>query len=91
MGSYGRLVDGKEVVSKFHSKNSRWSRHIILHKLKPCPKCGATQEDNNSVRAAYYGFCEGKDGWIIACKKCRNQTKYYRTEIEAVNEWNGGD
>lgn len=49
--------------------------------LKPC-KCGSTN------RAVLGGSVFLKDDYYVACGHCGAKTKKYKTEDEAVEEWN---
>ena len=89
MGSYGRLIGGKEVIEKVHNPNSPW-RNIKPVPLRDCPKCGAKQSDR-LVATAYFGFKIGADGWKVYCRNCWNQTVFCPTMEDAVKLWNEGD
>lgn len=89
MGSYGKLIDGIEVIEKVHNDKSPW-RNIVPVRLNNCPVCGAEQV-NRKVACTYFGFCVGADGWAAYCRECNASTSFCHTQEEAVNKWNKGD
>ena len=89
MGSYGRQIDGREVIEKVHNEKSPW-RNIVRLKLNDCPKCGAKQDDR-LLACTYFGFKVGADGWAAYCRECKATTAFCGTYEEAVEKWNEGD
>ena len=89
MGSYGRQIEGQEVVVKVHNDKSPW-RNTIPVALNDCPKCGAKQNDR-LVACTYFGFKVNEDGWAAYCRECKATTVFCGTLEEAVKKWNEGD
>lgn len=90
MGSWGRIVNGKETVDKIKVKEKCWGDKPPLFRLNPCPKCGSTQDDQK-VYTVFFGYnkADGKYGWKVICKTCKfNSTRFYINENDAVTEWN---
>lgn len=91
MGFYGKLIDGHETVEKTRAKDVLWGETPSPNHYKPCPRCGATQEDGY-VYIAYFGFCTGNDGWKIICANCGNCSgRFFPDQEEAIHDWNGDD
>ena len=89
MGSYGRRIDGEEVIEKIRNGDSPW-RKDLRAKLNDCPKCGAKQEDGR-IACSYFGFRLNADGWAAYCRECKTSTVFCPTYEAAVNKWNEGD
>lgn len=91
MGFYGKNLGGKEVVRKTRAKDVLWNERPPLYHIKPCARCGASQE-NKQVYTVYFGFCAGKDGWKVICRNCGHcSDRFFPAEKEAINAWNGDD
>ena len=89
MGSYGKLIDGIEVIEKVHNDKSPW-RNIKPLPLNDCPKCGARQ-DERMLACGYFGFKINADGWAAYCRSCQASTGFCDSYEEAVKQWNEGD
>ena len=92
MGSFGRNIDGKEVVEKTKVRDKPWGTLPPLFKLNDCQRCGAKQADKD-IYTAFYGFLKDVgSGWKVVCKKCGNDSdRFYKYESDAVKKWNEGD
>ena len=89
VGSYGRQIDGVEVVEKVHNEKSPW-RNIVPDVLKDCPRCGAKQSDR-MLACSYFGFKINADGWAAYCRNCKASTPFCETHDKAIKKWNEGD
>lgn len=57
--------------------------------LKPCPDCGATTIEEYGPMLKRVGPLEKhRHYYMIQCQKCHKETKLFKTEEEAVEEWN---
>ncbi len=57
--------------------------------LKPCPDCGATtMEEYGPMLKRVRPFEKHRYYYMIQCQKCHKETKLFKTEEEAVEEWN---
>lgn len=60
--------------------------------LKPCPDCGATTIEEDGPMLKRVGpFEKHRHYYMIQCQKCHKETKLFKTEEEAVEEWNKTD
>ena len=90
MGNYGH-ADGS--IEHYRTKDVLWGDAPLKWELKPCRECGAVQKKTEGPTLWYVGCREGQSGYRVICSKCDFLLNdiLWKTEKEAVDDWNRGN